>query len=885
MATAAHGADAPPAPGPPEGALPAGRDARDRSGRRRAERVLVGMLTLAALGLAVTGLPYGLPEIYHPDTPKQLGRVPHFMAGRLVPEDTYPTLHIYAVALLLKYPLALVREPSFAVLPPTTTESAVVARLLSALLAAGLVPLVYLLGRQVFGASGAALTGAALTAVSPVLVLHAHYEMGDVPQAFLATLAVAAAAWATRTGRPAGLLLAGVAAGLAASAKYYGVLAFAAVPVALGVQAMPTRRRLRLAVAAGVLAVVAFALTTPKVLDDPLAFLGELRRSPDLFVIRPPAWWRRPAVGGALLAGLALAWFGALGSVLAVAGAAALAGRGPAGRVVLATPLAVLGAYVAWRANYLDDRNLVILVPFVALATAAALAWLGRRGRWGRLAAVALGAAVVGPAALESLHVAWLFWRGDTIRAAARWYARHVPPSVTVTERLYVDDLARYRAAGTDLLRTDSRVYERHLRWYAPRAYPHVGRSLELLETQGKLLKRFELLPRGFIAPTIAYYDLDSMAVPYAFPPPEDAAPGLDPLVFVDREALPERLAAVVEPDRPALLTIVSRTPLDRLAVALGGAGRVTLRHGAQRTRVHLRPGDLQLVRLEPRRRPPWLTHAYPLRITAREGAAYARLLVTPCDGADVLARYGRWTEARQALEGCQGGRWGEPARLLALAEGYAREGRATDARRAVEALERAAPGLAGGLAGLAAEEDEAAWRERYRTLAGHPRWFWQAHTFALEAEEVPDRRLGAVVDAEGARGGRAVVARAGRTPAGVLRAAFPQDFARGRYRVRFRLRGAAEGGRPVATLEVVRRVRDTRPEVLARRDWTPGDATGEFREIVVPVASDREPARLEARVRYHGRGTLEVDELAVLPDVRAEVAERMARLQEALAR
>jgi hypothetical protein len=845
--------------------------------RRRTELAVLGALALIAFVLAVTGLPYGLPEIYHPDTPKQLARVPHFMAGELVPPDTYPTLHMYVVALLLKFPLALVREPSFAELPPTRTEAAVVARLLSAALSAAIVPLVYVAGRHVLQSVAGAWTAAALVAVSPVLVLHAHYEMGDVLQALLVTAAVVAAVGAARTGRPAGFLLAGAWTGLAASAKYYGLVAFAAVVVALGITPLSRRRRLGLGAAAAALALAAFVAATPKVLLTPLEFVAQMRHSPELFVVRPPSWWQRPLVGGTLVAGLALAWFGTLGSLLAVGGAAALLARGAAGWLTLAVPLATLAVYVAWRPNYLDDRNLVILVPFVALATAAGLVWLRQQGRWARPAAAALALLVLGSAALESWKIAWLFWRGDTIQAAARWHRRHVPASATVAARLYVDDLARYEAADADLLRIDSRAYARHLRWYEPRAYPHVGRSLDLLAEHGKLLKRFELLPRGFIAPTIAYYDLDSMRVPYALPPPEDVVRGLDRLVFVDRDGVPERLADVVAPARPADLTVVSRTPLPYLAVALSGTGRVTVRQGLQETRRWLQPGVLRLVRFEPQRWPPWLAHAYPLHLAARDGVVLARLLVTPCDAASVLAKYGRWSEALPEAEACRAGRRGEPARLLDLAALYARAGRAADARRAVEALRRAAPGLLEGLAALAAEEDEANWRERYRTLAGHPRWFWEAHTFPFQLVE-PRAQEAVVVDAR-RQGVPTVLARAGSLPGGRLEATLPHDLARGPYLVRFRLRGQVERGGPVATLRVVQHSASAPAAVLADRAWAPGPGRGR-RDILIPVETRLEPVRLEVQVLPRGRGVLEIDEVALLPDVRGQLSGTLEALR-----
>ena len=120
---------------------------------------------VGAFLLRAVGANYGLPWVYHSDTPKQLDLVVPFMRGALVPETAYPVLHMYVLAAIFK--TATLLDP-FAFGPgPSWTAVVVAARLLNAALGAGTVALVYDAARRLFGWR-VGLFAAALLAVSPV---------------------------------------------------------------------------------------------------------------------------------------------------------------------------------------------------------------------------------------------------------------------------------------------------------------------------------------------------------------------------------------------------------------------------------------------------------------------------------------------------------------------------------------------------------------------------------------------------------------------------------------------------------------------------------------------------------------------------------------------
>jgi len=196
---------------------------------------LAALLVLAA-ALRVPGLRYGLPfPLLNPD---ELSIVPRGWAlahgGGLDPGwYDYPSLLFTLLA-----PFQLFADvPSYAA-----------ARAVAAAIGIAGVPAAWWLGRVAYGPVAGVVAGASV-AVATVHVAYSHVAVTDV---LLTTLVTAALALAVQ-GR---LEWAGVAAGLAASAKYPGV--FLAAPLL----AVGWREWRRLATAAA-LAVLAFVLTSP----------------------------------------------------------------------------------------------------------------------------------------------------------------------------------------------------------------------------------------------------------------------------------------------------------------------------------------------------------------------------------------------------------------------------------------------------------------------------------------------------------------------------------------------------------------------------------------------------------------------------------------------
>jgi hypothetical protein len=836
-------------------------------------RWLLGAMLAAAFLLRVAGLTYGMPDwVYHSDTPKQLQRVVPFMRGDLAPQDSYPVLHMYLAALVLRAG-ALV-DPHGPAGRPSWPQVVVTVRVLNAFLGMATVALLALVARRLFGWR-VGLLAAALLALSPVSIVHAHYEMGDVPQAFFVVAALGAATAALLGGGLGAFLATGVLAGLAASAKFIGVVVIAtALVAALGGRRRSPAQIAALVAGTGLAGLVAFALSTPLVVLEPGRWLSLIVESPEMFLDVSHSPLERLWLGARSLVGLALTWLGWPVCAVALAGTVALARRGWRGALVLVTPAIVLGIYLWFRPHGLDDRYLVILAPFVALGVAVVVAGLSR---WSRRAALAGAVALLVVSAVDALQVTYLFWTDDTRQHALRWRRRHVAPGTLLTG-LYSYAVDDPRTRGAPLLSTDTQSDDRFHVWYSAQKTEPVVHALAALERGGKLLRRFELLPRGFIAPTIALYDLESMRVPYAFLPPDDVASD-EAVVFVDPDAVPDRAAVVVTPGLPRTWTFVSRTPLPRLALALTGEGRVRVRWGLRSRSVPVDSRRPTLMELAPWREFPWFKPVYRLRLETDGSRVAVRWLRTPCEEAEPRLAREDWAAGITLLEACRGTRWMGPERLLDLAWARARAGQPDEARTALAELERTAPGLYAGLAELGAQPDGEAWGARYATLVGRARFTGYGHTFHGEAE-ASAAPLGIVEEDRTASGGRFVRSTAGATPPGLLKVWLPEHFLRGRFLATFRVRGTRVGAGPVATLEIVRHLPGRGYDAVATRDWGPAAGGGAWEEVVLPFSTDLEPVDLELRVRYHGRGTLDVDRVAVRPDVRAALAERLEPLR-----
>lgn len=307
------------------------------------------------------------------------------------------------------------------------------ARLLSVLALAAAAFAVYLAdARRTVG-----MVGAFALLASPALVAYGSYGLPDAT-----CMALSAAAFAlsfrvmTREAGerlPHGLLLASVAAGLAVSAKYTAVPAFAPIGVAwigwlAGRPGARLGRAVRSAAGLAVAGLGAFALGSPGWLLAPGRFIDGLR-----FEMAHAAEGHLGATGVPLLGQLELLAVGA--PLLTIGGLAGLAFASRAAddeRPGLALPAAALIGATLAIAALSSKQSLHYMVPALP-----ALAWgLGRlaivarrRAGWAGLTVVALCIAI---AAGESLTRGMRHLGEPTDLTAGRWIEAHVDAERTV---------------------------------------------------------------------------------------------------------------------------------------------------------------------------------------------------------------------------------------------------------------------------------------------------------------------------------------------------------------------------------------------------------------------------------------------------------------------
>ena len=348
----------------------------------------MAILGLAAL-LRLVGIGYGLPlAVLNPDEAGIVPRAWRMGQGHLDPGwYDYPTLLMGVLAPVQ----ALAGAPSFEA-----------ARVVAVLLGLCGVAATWWLGRRAYG-TGAAIVGAASVAVATTHVAYSRVAVTDV----LLTLGVTCVLALAVEGR---IEWAGLAVGLAASAKYPGAVAAVPVVVAGWGRWRPLGR-------AGALAVVGFALTSPFVLVHAGAAWADVSRVQRL---ARAGWLGFENDPGSPLAYLDRLWH-AVGPLLILAAVGVVAALVRRGRTDLVL-LSIVGVYwltlMPQAAHF--DRYVLPLVP--------------------ALAVLAGSTRVVVPLALVALALP-LWWsigdareltNTDTRLRADAWVATNIPPSDTI---------------------------------------------------------------------------------------------------------------------------------------------------------------------------------------------------------------------------------------------------------------------------------------------------------------------------------------------------------------------------------------------------------------------------------------------------------------------
>ncbi len=372
----------------------------------------IGSVLLTAAVLRFWGVAQGLPLALGPDEPIIIERAvqmlktgdyhPHFFG--------YPTFTIYlhlAVA-TLRFIWGAASGLWGSLAEVSAADFYLWSRVVTAALGTATVVLVYQIGMR--WGTRHALLAAALLALMPHHVRESHFATTDVPMTFFATLAFLLALEAHERGKLGRFVGAGIAAGLATSSNYHGVVAVLLPLMAAFMTRSADRPSGRHALGATAGFFGALLLTSPFMLLDLPAFL-------DGFARTVAASSRAATTGGWVLhltelrAGLGwptlLLALGALGLFLV----RVVSGPGQTRFAMVLVSLAVYVPLVGGRPST-SARDLLPIVPFACLLAAVGVVSgvsLLRRfdiPRWVRTTIIAaLTIAALLPPAIKSIQV------------------------------------------------------------------------------------------------------------------------------------------------------------------------------------------------------------------------------------------------------------------------------------------------------------------------------------------------------------------------------------------------------------------------------------------------------------------------------------------------
>jgi len=428
--------------------------ARNRRHLPWAEAGALLLILAIAAALRIQGVGFGLPSLNDPDEPLFMMTALEMLRNHSLNPGWFGhpgTTTLYCLALVSlavggigiatgrfadgpALTAAVYADPGILFLP---------GRLFIVACGIACVGLLWSLGRKL-GGPRLGLAAAALLAVNAVHIHYSQIIRTDVHATIFMLLCTRSAVAIAREGRARDYMLAGLWAGLACATKWPAAI-IVLNPLCAGLYRVSLDRRgWRPLALLPLVAVGALILASPYLLLDYPAVMrnlaGEARTA------------HPGATGGSFLANLGwyaghplLASFGAAGLALAVAGTLGVLSRPRIAAAILPGPLAFL--IVIGAQPLLWERWIVPLLPFAALAAAAALCWLCDRVRlWLRrplpLVEVAAMLLLILPM-LQATRIAAAERSSDTRQVAAAWIATHVGPGHSLV----------MEHAGFDLLR------------------------------------------------------------------------------------------------------------------------------------------------------------------------------------------------------------------------------------------------------------------------------------------------------------------------------------------------------------------------------------------------------------------------------------------------
>ena len=428
-----------------------------RLARAARQHWAAGLLAIVALatGLRLWGIGFGLPYTYHPDEPLIVERALRFFAtGDLNPRwFNYPTLYTYLIAGAYRacYGLGLwggefsqaseMPAPQHLVMGGGFTEvpgQFLIARLVTAGLGVITVALSCYVATRLWDRRRGLLAGL-FVAVSSLHAASSQMVATDVPMAFFVTLSLAFCVRLVRSGRWGDYVLAGLTAGLAMATKYNAAPVLVSLVTAHVVRSYPKLADWRLLVGLAASG-VGFAVGTPYAFLEWQTFWSDVTFEMQHYAEGHPGfegentwWWiLRVLVGQEAL----LLPLGVLGGV-----ASGLRRVKKEALPLFAFVLLYYGVVARQVVRF--SRNLVVLVPVLAILAAGFVGFLLRRAESGRYAGVVRGLVMVGLGASLVLPLSHVIRRdrllaGQDVRTtAAGWIRSHLETDSRIAGESY----------------------------------------------------------------------------------------------------------------------------------------------------------------------------------------------------------------------------------------------------------------------------------------------------------------------------------------------------------------------------------------------------------------------------------------------------------------
>ncbi len=405
------------------------------------------ILTVCALGLRLWGIGFGLPQAYHIDEHFYYPYAWAMGQGQLaLPDQAHgPSLYLGLQLIGQKSMQALyfpqLSNVDFGSLIDTNPWPFLLsARIISALLGALTIPIVFLLARR-FRDQTLGFIAAAIMAVLYFHVRDSHFGVPDT----LTTLCAAATVWlsvrAYQTRRGREVWFAGMAAGLAAGAKYTTVIVAVAVIVAALLAGRMWRQRAKLLAIAAAGILIGFIIGYPNMLLNPPIFIKDISF---LFARVGEGFegWRIVPDNSAVFYLETLLWSTGIVTVIltGVGLIAAIVRHRAEDWILISFPVAYFVVMSLSQGHF--GRYMLPILP-VLVVLAAEAAWhvvpdVIRRWRSPRATKLAqpigwgLLALIIVPNLLTSLRFDWVLAQTDTRTSAKQWIESNLPAGTRI---------------------------------------------------------------------------------------------------------------------------------------------------------------------------------------------------------------------------------------------------------------------------------------------------------------------------------------------------------------------------------------------------------------------------------------------------------------------